>query len=354
MNYTALDFETANSSRASVCAVGFVRVEDGKIVKSAHQLINPQMRFDYRNEAVHGITEYDVRNAPIFSDYWDELRPYLGDVVIAHNAAFDISCLRATLDVYGLAAANFKYLCTLRISRKTLGMQSNSLDSLARALNLGCFKHHNALEDAAMCAKLFEVLRARTDVSKFAKDFLSPQDKIRSASDNAFDNKRANSRPDKLLQGARRSEPHPSAEDKTPSSQFPPIAKNEKFFQPELFKFAKIIGVPQEGCKPRKTEKEPANLEELLDFDFSPIDFSKKFVVTGIFSSISRKEAESLILYRGGEVQKAVNSQTDYIVVGGVKPPSWNRGEYGEKIDAALKIGRARFLSESHFLREIQ
>ncbi|MFR6032035.1 MAG: exonuclease domain-containing protein [Bacilli bacterium] len=54
---------------------------------------------------------------------------------------------------------NFKYLCTLRISRKTLGLQSNSLDSLARALNLGYFKHHNALEDAAMCAKLFEILR---------------------------------------------------------------------------------------------------------------------------------------------------------------------------------------------------
>ena len=77
-------------------------------------------------------------------------------------------------------------------------------------------------------------------------------------------------------------------------------------------------------------------------------------MVTGIFSSISRKEAESLILYRGGEIQRTVDSQTDYIVVGGVKPPSWNRGEYGEKIDTALKIGRARFLSESHFLREIQ
>ena len=333
MNYTALDFETANASRASVCAVGFVRVENGKIVKSAHQLINPQMRFDYRNEAVHGITEYDVRNAPIFSDYWDELRQYLSDIVIAHNAAFDISCLRSTLDVYGLAPTNFKYLCTLRISRKTLGLQSNSLDSLARALNLGYFKHHNALEDAAMCAKLFEILRERTDVSKFAKDFLEPKDRLRGV--------------DKKAEiGHKAKHPFPT----------PPISRGEceKFFQPELFKFAKIIGSPQEIRKPGGAGQGKANLEELLDFDFSPIDFSKKFVVTGIFSSISRKEAESLILYRGGEIQRTVDSQTDYIVVGGVKPPSWNRGEYGEKIDTALKIGRARFLSESHFLREIQ
>lgn len=353
MNYTALDFETANSSRASICAVGFVRVEDGKIVKSVHQLINPQMRFDYRNEAIHGITAYDVRDAPVFPDYWDELRPYLGDIVIAHNAAFDISCLRSTLDLYGLAATSFKYLCTLRISRKTLGLQSNSLDSLARALDLGYFRHHNALEDAAMCAKLFEFLRARTDVSKFAKDFLSTKDKIHSnGGDRTFEDKPLPEKTGQIPQGASIGQA-PRELNAISSILHTKGTSNNKEAQAELFKLARIINSPQEISKPKKGRHVQYNLEELLDFDFSPIDFSKKFVVTGIFSSISRKEAQSLILYRGGEIQEEVDEQTDYVVVGEIKPPYWDRGEYGKKIDAALKIGRARFLSESHFLREI-
>lgn len=63
MDFTAIDFETANASRASICAVGLVRVENGEAVEQFHRLVNPQCSFNFYNTAVHGITAFDVRDA---------------------------------------------------------------------------------------------------------------------------------------------------------------------------------------------------------------------------------------------------------------------------------------------------
>lgn len=46
-NFIAFDFETANCSRHSICSVGMVFVENGKIEYSLYQLINPEEEFDF-------------------------------------------------------------------------------------------------------------------------------------------------------------------------------------------------------------------------------------------------------------------------------------------------------------------
>ena len=40
-NFAAIDFETANGKRTSVCSVGVVIVKDGKIVNKIYRLIRP-------------------------------------------------------------------------------------------------------------------------------------------------------------------------------------------------------------------------------------------------------------------------------------------------------------------------
>ena len=74
MNFTALDFETANQTRASVCAIGLLRVEGGIVKARIHQLIRPDSPFNYMCTMVHGIREFDVRNAPSFPEFWEEIR----------------------------------------------------------------------------------------------------------------------------------------------------------------------------------------------------------------------------------------------------------------------------------------
>ena len=90
-----------------------------------------------------------------------------------------------------------------------------------------------------------------------------------------------------------------------------------------------------------------------LVFDYSPIDFTKTFVATGDFGDMTGQYIESLISYRGGTVSRTVNGSTDYVVVGDKPLASWGSGEYGREIDAALSIGKARFVKQSHLINQI-
>ncbi|WP_165967138.1 3'-5' exonuclease [Jeotgalibacillus sp. S-D1] len=155
MKFAAIDFETANSSRNSVCSVGVVKVDDGVITEEFYSLINPLQNFDSRNIAVHGIYPQDVENAPTFSEYWPELESQLsGNIIIAHNASFDMSVLRASLDRMGEPYPQLTYSCTYMIAKKVYpGLPSYRLSKLSALLNIP-LNHHHALDDARAAAKI--------------------------------------------------------------------------------------------------------------------------------------------------------------------------------------------------------
>ena len=69
-NFAAIDFETANQQRTSVCSVGIVIVRDGEIVDSYYSLIKPEPEYySYWNTRVHGLTMEDTMNAGYFQMY---------------------------------------------------------------------------------------------------------------------------------------------------------------------------------------------------------------------------------------------------------------------------------------------
>lgn len=73
VSFTAIDFETANRSFASACAVGVVRVEDGQVADTQYSLLRPPPGHDHfepGNIRVHGIHPQDVVNAPSYAQYW--------------------------------------------------------------------------------------------------------------------------------------------------------------------------------------------------------------------------------------------------------------------------------------------
>lgn len=156
MNFTAIDFETANGKRNSACSLGLVRVENGKIVESKDWLISPpEMYFHPINVSIHGIREEDVMNEPSFNYIWEEVQAYLkGQMVIAHNASFDVSVLRACLETYNISFPNFDYMCTVQISKNIWpNMPNHKLNTLAHIFDIP-LKHHDALEDTLACAKI--------------------------------------------------------------------------------------------------------------------------------------------------------------------------------------------------------
>lgn len=153
--FTAIDFETANRFRDSVCAVGAVRVEHGKIVERYYRLVRPwSQRFGYT--ALHGISWSDVRGAPSFDRVWRELRALLRgvDFVVAHNASFDMAVLAACCERAGvppLPAMRVK--CTLQEAR-AWGVRPATLPAVARHLGVRERRHHRAVDDAETCADI--------------------------------------------------------------------------------------------------------------------------------------------------------------------------------------------------------
>lgn len=155
-NFIAIDFETANEKRYSPCSMGIVKIENGFITENRYFLIRPpEMRFNPRNIAVHGIMPEEVRNQQEFDELWSVIQPYFeGANVIAHNAAFDISVLRQTLEYYDIPLPNINYYCTLKMSKKIWpDAPSHKLDYLAKQIGVQ-FSHHHALEDAEAAACL--------------------------------------------------------------------------------------------------------------------------------------------------------------------------------------------------------
>ncbi|KWX72390.1 3'-5' exonuclease [Paenibacillus jilunlii] len=162
MNFTAIDFETANSSRSSACALGLVQVREGVVSAEHVWLIDPQQRFDGMNIAIHGITPSMVEGKPTFDELWPTLEPLLhGEVVIAHNAAFDMSVLRYCLDRTTYSYPEFQYMCTYLLGKKMLQeLPSHKLNVVSQHFGIS-LKHHDALDDARAAAAILLKLMER-------------------------------------------------------------------------------------------------------------------------------------------------------------------------------------------------
>ncbi|MCG3418579.1 3'-5' exonuclease [Oceanobacillus jordanicus] len=156
MKFVSIDFETANEKRHSPCAVGIVVANEKEILEEYYSLINPITAFSPFNVRVHGITERDVEDAPTFPEIWPVLDKYLSNnIVLAHNASFDMSVIRQTLDYFKLTYPEMDYLCTANISRKVWpDLMNHKLNTVAAHHSI-TFEHHHALEDARVAAKIF-------------------------------------------------------------------------------------------------------------------------------------------------------------------------------------------------------
>lgn len=70
-DFAAIDFETANGERSSVCSVGIVIVRDGVVREKIYRLIRPFPNYySYWNTQVHGLTRQDTDRAPEFPAVW--------------------------------------------------------------------------------------------------------------------------------------------------------------------------------------------------------------------------------------------------------------------------------------------
>ncbi|MEO0334719.1 MAG: 3'-5' exonuclease [Bacteroidota bacterium] len=156
LNFVAFDFETANYQRESVCELGIAVVENGQITETRSWRICPTPNwFHPGNIRVHGITARDVTNEPNFDSIWPEAKPYFEHSnIVAHNASFDLSCLRHVLTQYELAFPTLSYACSLQVARRAWsGFQAYGLGALSQRFGIS-LNHHAAESDAIACAHI--------------------------------------------------------------------------------------------------------------------------------------------------------------------------------------------------------
>lgn len=156
-NFAAIDFETANSERTSVCSVGIVIVRDGEIVDSFYSLIQPEPNYySFWCQRVHGLGHEDTDDAPVFPDVWAQIEPLIeGLPLVAHNKAFDESCLKAVFRCYQMDYPDYEFFCTYQAARRQLKLLPNyQLDTVAAYCGYCMTNHHHALADAEACAAI--------------------------------------------------------------------------------------------------------------------------------------------------------------------------------------------------------
>ncbi|MBR1688523.1 MAG: 3'-5' exoribonuclease [Prevotella sp.] len=154
-NFAAIDFETANGERTSVCSVGVVVVRDGEVTDSFYSLIQPEPNYyTYWCSRVNGLTQRETDGAPLFPEVWAQVAPRIeGLPLVAHNKAFDEACLKAVFRCYQMDYPDYEFRCTCIAARRVFPRAENhQLHTVAALCGYQLENHHNALADAEACA----------------------------------------------------------------------------------------------------------------------------------------------------------------------------------------------------------
>ena len=150
--FAALDFETADYSRDSACALSIVRANAAGILDQQTFLIQPPRR-DFVFTYIHGITWSDVAAMPSFKGRWPEIQKMLAGVsyLSAHNASFDRSVMAACCKGARVTELGHPYLCTVKLARKVWSLRPAKLPDVCAHLRIP-LQHHDAASDARACA----------------------------------------------------------------------------------------------------------------------------------------------------------------------------------------------------------
>ncbi|WP_244519268.1 exonuclease domain-containing protein [Paracoccus alcaliphilus] len=158
--FFALDVETANTDRGSICQIGMACVRPDNSIETWTTYVDPQVDrwvFTY----LHGISARTVQGAPTFAEVLPVLQSALQGTTVYQHSGFDRSAVAAACGNRGLPIPQWDWRDSVHVARaawpELRGNGGHGLASLKQRLGL-VFDHHDAGEDARAAAEV--VLRA--------------------------------------------------------------------------------------------------------------------------------------------------------------------------------------------------
>ena len=171
-SYVVFDLETTGFSPSvnKIIEIGAVKVENGCITDRFSTFVNPEVPIPFRIEELTGINDEMVLDAPVIEKILPEFLTFCeGAVMVAHNAAFDMSFIEENCRRLGLER-EFTSVDTVALARVLLPQLGRfKLDTVAKALHISLENHHRAVDDAGCTAEIFvkfvEMLKERDAVN---------------------------------------------------------------------------------------------------------------------------------------------------------------------------------------------
>ena len=349
-----IDVETPNGRNDRISSIGLVRCDcRGVVLASNSFLINPEEPFSDFNMRITGIRPCDVVNSPSFPELWrSNLASFFdGANLIAHNATFDLAVLWKTLSAYEIAMPDWNYCCTKELARRKHPEFPNyKLPTVCKYLGLEMGQHHQALDDAEACRKIFTALVKEDDGYCPAFEPYYLKSKQGTAHRARFTINKEPLKPSDFqifldLCGSI-------------------IANNEVSALEAMMALAYIEQHDTLKNDPSISEVTSLMLTSLADGDIdaeessqlvgllkkiiNPCDRSRElplieiaghtFCLTGSFDHGPRDEIERAVGESGGTVLKGVSKKCDYVIVGGQGSEAWTTKNYGTKVKKALDL----------------
>ena len=149
--FVVFDIETTGLSSINdmITEIGAIKIINGNVVDTFSQLINPERSISDFITNLTGITNEMVTDQPKINQVIRSFHKFIGNnVLVAHNATFDIGFIREQLKRVNLELSN-PILDTLELSRTIFSsLKNHKLDTIAKHLDVSLENHHRALDDA--------------------------------------------------------------------------------------------------------------------------------------------------------------------------------------------------------------
>lgn len=159
-DFVVLDFETTGLSPVenNIIQIGAIRYVNFELVEEYNTLVNPKEPISSTITKITGITNKDVANAPAIEQVLPSLLEFINtNVIVAHNASFDMKFLLENIERLNLTSKKYRVIDTLSLARKCIDETPNhKLPTLKAFLNLDHLESHDALADCKVTGELYK------------------------------------------------------------------------------------------------------------------------------------------------------------------------------------------------------
>ncbi|GEL75840.1 PolC-type DNA polymerase III [Tenuibacillus multivorans] len=151
-NYIVFDVETTGLSASydKIIELAAVKVYQGEIIDRFERFANPHQRLSQTTIDLTGITDDMVKDAPEIEEVMQDFYDWMGqNVLVAHNASFDIGFINAAFQRMGIEKVTNPVIDTLELARFLYPeLKNHRLNTLCKQLNIELTQHHRAIYDA--------------------------------------------------------------------------------------------------------------------------------------------------------------------------------------------------------------